>query len=166
MKYPAPITLPLLAIGLALLAGCGGEQKSAGNSVADTAESDGSRVIKITADDTMKYSVTEIVAKPGEKLTIVLTNVGRVPKQAMAHNWVLLKPATEAELNALAMAASQKAPDYLPDDRSAILAHTKVLGPGESDRIEVTAPDAPGEYRFLCTFPGHFVMMKGRLVVK
>ena len=46
------------------------------------------RTIELTADDTMKYSVTNIEAKPGETLTVKLTNKGTMPKMAAAHNFV------------------------------------------------------------------------------
>ena len=76
------------------------------------------------------------------------------------------KGESAAEIAAFAMAGMTKAPSYLPDDLSAVLAHTKTLGPNESDRIEFHAPTDPGEYPFLCTFPGHFALMKGKLIVK
>jgi azurin len=59
------------------------------------------------------------------------------------------------------------APTHIPPGKAAmILAQTKLLGPGESETIDFKAPTQPGEYPFLCTFPGHFAMMKGKLVVK
>jgi azurin len=60
----------------------------------------------------------------------------------------------------------KNAPEYLPKDQSAILAHTKIVGGGESDTVTFTAPDKPGTYPFFCSFPGHFSMMKGKLIVK
>ena len=124
------------------------------------------REIAITSNDSMQFNVREITAKPGETLRVKFSNVGTFPKQAMGHNWVLLRPMTEAAFNAFAMDCASKAPDYLPADRSAVLAHTKMLGGGESDLIEFTAPDKPGSYPFLCTFPGHFAMMRGKFIVK
>ena len=56
--------------------------------------------------------------------------------------------------------------DHIPAGSEAqIVAHTKMLGGGESDVITFTAP-AAGEYEFLCSFPGHFAMMKGKFIVK
>jgi len=124
------------------------------------------REIAINANDAMQFNVKEIVAKPGETLRVKLSHVGKLPKASMGHNWVLLKPMTASELNAFAMACAKSPPQYLPADQSAILAHTKLLGGGESDTVEFTAPSAPGEYPFVCTFPGHFTLMKGKLVVK
>ena len=46
-----------------------------------------------------------------------------------------------------------------------VIAATKLLGPGESETISFTAPE-PGDYQFVCSFPGHFAMMRGIMVVK
>lgn len=124
------------------------------------------RVIEITGNDQMKYSINEITAKPGESLEVVLTNVGQLPKAAMSHNWVLLKPMTDAEIATFASSAMTKAPDYIPDDTSSIIAHTKTLGSKETDKVDFTAPTKPGEYPFICTFPGHYALMHGKLIVK
>jgi azurin len=54
----------------------------------------------------------------------------------------------------------------LPDaSKGDVLAATKLLGPGESETITFTV-DEPGDYQFVCTFPGHFAMMRGIMVVK
>jgi azurin len=80
---------------------------------------------------------------------------------------VLLQPCSEADFNAFGTAAAMAAPTHIPAGTAAkIIAQTKLLGPGESDSIDFKAPSAPGEYPFLCTFPGHFALMKGKLVVK
>lgn len=125
------------------------------------------RVVEITANDTMKFSVTEIRAKPGEALSVKLTNVGQTPKFSMGHNWVLLKIGTNLETFA-SDAMNAAATDYVPaDHKDAIIAHTKLLGPKESDSAVFNAPSTPGRYPFLCTFPGHFqVGMKGELIVE
>lgn len=123
------------------------------------------RTVEITGNDQMQFNVTSIKAKAGEKLRVSLKNIGQIPKQAMAHNWVLLKAMSDAEVNNFALAAMPKAPGYLPDDKSAILAHTKMLGPGEADAVEFTAP-AAGTYTYICTFPGHSALMRGKLIVE
>ncbi len=124
------------------------------------------REIAITANDSMQYNLKEIAAQPGEVIRLKLSHTGKMPKAAMGHNWVLFKAMTSAEVNAVAIACAKNAPLYLPKDMSVVLAHTKLLGGGESDTIEVTVPTTPGEYPYLCTFPGHFTMMKGKLIVK
>lgn len=161
---PRFLLLPLVAASLAL-AGCGRSDAPAATAAPAAASTDGKRVIDITADDTMKFNVTEIRAKPGEALRVTLKNKGQMPKQVMAHNWVLVKPMSDADLTAFGIKASSVAPDYLPGDRSSVIAHTKLLGGGESDTLEFSAPAAAGEYPFICTFPGHFALMKGKLIV-
>ena len=47
-----------------------------------------------------------------------------------------------------------------------VIAHTDVLGPGESESVTFQAPSEPGDYEYVCTFPGHFAMMRGVLLVK
>lgn len=126
---------------------------------------DGVRTISITGNDQMQFNIREIKAKPGEKVRIKMSNIGSMPAQTMSHNWVLLKLLDAAGVNAFAMAAASK-PNHLPDDQSAIIAHTKMLGPGESDTIEVTAPSEPGSYPYLCTFPGHAALMNGKFIVE
>ena len=115
----------------------------------------------------MKFSVTEIRAKPGESLTVQLSNIGTMPKFSMGHNWVLLKKA--GVIDAFVADATQAATtDYIPKNHNAdIVAHTKLLGPKEKDSVTFQAPKEPGKYPFLCSFPGHYqVGMKGDLIVE
>lgn len=123
------------------------------------------RPIRITANDQMKFDVTEITAKAGEKLSVTFGNTGTTPKFSMGHNWVLLAGGTDA--GAFAMSSAEAATtDYVRKDAKEILAATKLLGPNESDTVTFTAPTAPGRYEFICTFPGHFqVGMRGVLIV-
>ncbi|MBI5688640.1 MAG: azurin [Verrucomicrobia bacterium] len=166
-------SLPRLAVSLSVaalwLGGCSPAEKPSAQTPpsAPPPAAAGVRTVSITGDDTMKFNVTEVAAAPGEPLRVVFTNVGKLPKQAMAHNWVLLQPCSEAELNAFGTAAVLAAPTHIPAAKQAqVIAHTKLLGPGESDTIDFKAPSQPGEYPFICTFPGHFAMMRGKLVVK
>ena len=125
------------------------------------------RVVAITGTDAMKYSVTTITAKPGEKLTVKLTGQGAIPKVAMAHNFVLLALKTDATAFATA-AANARATDFVPADKKAdVIAHTGLAGAGETVEVTFKAPASAGAYPYLCTFPGHFQAgMKGTLTVK
>ncbi len=174
------IRLPLSVVSVAFaLSGCG--QKDAPPAAAAPAASTGApaapvaapaakmsepRVIEISANDTMKFSVTAIEAKVGETIKIVFTNNGTLPKEVMGHNLVVLKPGTDgAAFSAGAMAA--KATDYIPDAlKDQVVAHTALLGPRKSDEI-ILKDLAAGEYPFVCSFPAHFAVgMKGVLTVK
>jgi azurin len=125
------------------------------------------RLVELTGNDLMKYSVTAIAAKPGELLHVRLKNVGTLPKVAMAHNFVLLAKGTDpaAFTNA---AATAGATGYIaPAMKAKVLASTPMAGAGETVDVTFKAPAAPGVYTFLCTFPGHFLSgMKGTLTVK
>ncbi|MBE2213375.1 MAG: azurin [Opitutaceae bacterium] len=163
MNFKRFALLPLATIAL-LLAACGGAKDTA--SAPAPGPGDG-RPVVITANDKMMYSLAEIRAKPGEKISVTLSNTGSMPKQSMGHNWVLLVEGTN--VMDFTNAAAQAIPtEYIPDKfKDAIIAHTRLLGPKESDTVTFTAPSTPGRNLFVCTFPGHFqVGMKGVLIVE
>ena len=127
---------------------------------------DDEKKVEIKATDQMKYDVTSIDAAAGQKITVVLTNAGTLPKTAMSHNFVLLKLGTD--VTALAMAAmTHQTEGYMPPDMAdKVIVATKLLGPGESDTVSFTAP-AAGTYDYICTFPGHALAgMRGTLNTK
>ena len=127
----------------------------------------GARTVEITGSETMKYDVTEITAKPGEKIRVVLKAVGSMPKIAMGHNFVLLKAgASPMEVSNAAFNARET--DFIAAAmKDKILASTKLAGGGETVEVTFTAPAKAGKYDYLCTFPGHFAAgMKGVLTVK
>ncbi len=152
--------LLLMAGSVVALAGCGGKPSTA-------ASGNGPKTFTITGSDTMKYSVTRLEVTAGEDVKVTLTNAGTQPKAAMGHNWTLLRKDADPAAFANA-AAAHKDSDYFPEELSGqVIAHTKLLGPRESDTVAFKAPTEPGEYPFLCTCPGHFVSgMKGVLVVR
>ncbi len=128
------------------------------------------RTIDINATDDMKFSVTTITAKPGETLRVRLTVVSKMPKVAMAHNFVLFKPATTAkQLNDFVTQAATKGPvTYIPETmKDLVVAHTPMGGAGQVVDVTFTVPKETGSYPYLCSFAGHFLVgMKGTLVVK
>ncbi|MES1925999.1 plastocyanin/azurin family copper-binding protein [Salinisphaera sp. T31B1] len=125
------------------------------------------KTVEIEGKNSLRFSEEAISAKPGEEITIKLTNNSKLPAAAMAHNWVLLKADADAQKIDEA-AAKAKSNDYIPSDMSdQIIAHTGLVGGGESDTVTFKAPTEPGEYTYICTFPGHFAAgMKGTLTVK
>ena len=121
--------------------------------------------INLTGNDQMQYNLKTIEVAAGRKVTLNLTQVGKMPKAAMGHNFVLLKAGENAVAFA-ATAVSAAATGYIPEaGKDKVIAHTKVLGGGESDTITFDAP-AAGTYPFVCTFPGHGPVMNGTFVVK
>lgn len=119
--------------------------------------------IVIESNDQMKFNLSEIKVKAGDTVVLTLKHVGKLPKAAMGHNWVLLAQGTEVP------AFSQKAvrardTEYIPEGDEVII-HTSLIGGGEETTIEFVAP-AAGEYDFICSFPGHFALMKGKFIVE
>jgi azurin len=125
------------------------------------------RVVKIKGTDAMQYDVKRIDAKPGEAIKVQLTAVSTMSKQEMAHNFTWL--VKDAPIDAFVMEASMaRTTEYIPASKKKfILASTKLAGGGETVEVTFNAPKEPGEYVYLCTFPGHYLGgMKGVLVVK
>ena len=130
-------------------------------SATSTPSSSASNVIELTANDQLKFDKIELHVKANEKVSVTLKNVGTMPKDAMGHNFVLLKDGTD--LAAFATSAIS-APEHIPANNPAIIAHTKLLGPGESDTAEFTVP--AGTYTYICSFPGHYMSMTGVLIAE
>tara|TARA_B100001057_G_scaffold206900_1_gene207657 strand:- start:9193 stop:9648 length:456 start_codon:yes stop_codon:yes gene_type:complete len=124
--------------------------------------------VTITGNDTMQFDVKNFEAKAGSKVKITLKNIGQVPKIAMGHNLVVLKKGVTAiAFGQKALGAGANATNALPASLMGdVIAATKLLGPAESDTIEFTAPKEPGSYEYVCTFPGHFALMRGTMTVK
>jgi azurin len=136
-------------------------------SVAFGAPAAAARTVTIQGSDNLKYSVTHIDAKPGERLHLVLKSTGTIPKNVMAHNVVVLKKGADPAAFANASATARDT-GYIPAAfKTQILASTPLAGPGETVDVTFTVPKAPGNYDYLCSFPGHFIAgMKGVLAVK
>ena len=125
------------------------------------------KIIEITGDDFMKFNITSFEVKPRQRVTVHLKNIGELPKEALAHNWVLLaKEALAPKFIEAGAARPEK--DYIAFEQEFyVLAKTRMLGPGESDSVTFTAPAVPGAYEFVCTFPEHYAGgMKGVMTVR
>ena len=120
--------------------------------------------ITINAGDDMMYDLSEIKVKEGQTVKLTLNHTGKLPVEAMGHNWTLLTQGTiVSDFAAKAMTAKDS--DYIPAGATEVIAHTKLIGGGQSDTITFSAP-AKGIYEFICTFPGHVGMMKGTFYVE
>lgn len=122
--------------------------------------------IELSGNDRMKYDIDHFEVKAGQTVVLTFSNVGTMPKISMGHNVVILKQGSDVNefVNAAMMHARN---DYIPENkRDQIIAATKLLGPKESDTITFTAPSKPGEYDYICTFPGHLAVgMRGIMKV-
>lgn len=124
------------------------------------------RTVELVGTDNMKFNTTTIEAAAGESLRIVVRGDGAMPKVAMAHNFVLLRPGTDAASFANE-GAMHRGSDFIPPGMAdRVIAKTPMAGAGETVETTLTAP-GPGSYPFVCTFPGHAVAgMIGTLVVR
>lgn len=121
--------------------------------------------ISISGGDDMKYDKKEIRVKKGQKVKLTLHHTGKMAKEAMGHNWVLINSSMDIQMFAEA-AIKAVATDYVPTSEAKyIIAHTKLIGGGESTTIEFDAPEA-GTYKYVCTFPGHWAAMQGVFIVE
>jgi len=119
--------------------------------------------IILNSDDLMRFDKNMLLVQSGQKITLTLNHTGKMDKLIMGHNFVLLKK--DVDVMAFAeKAVLAKNNEYIPEGEEVIV-YTKLLGGGESDTITFDAPEK-GYYTFLCTFPGHWGLMKGKLVVK
>ena len=123
--------------------------------------------IEITGNDQMQYNIKAFEVTEGQKVVLSFKHIGQLPAIAMGHNVIILKAGTAVPAFATKCAPA-KDTGYIPQDEESkkeMVAHTKMLGGGESDEITFTAP-AAGEYPFICSFPGHFAIMQGVMTVK
>ena len=110
-------------------------------------------------------STGDILAKKNQPIRIEFSNPDATP-----HNLVLVQPDSLKEVG---LAANEMAKDpnaardgqFIPESKK-IITHTKMLKQGETEVLRFKAPRKPGVYPYLCSFPGHWTIMKGNLIVK
>jgi putative heme-binding domain-containing protein len=111
----------------------------------------------------MRFDKQLLVVEAGKPVVITLQN-----EDAMPHNLAVLMPGALEEVGQAAekMAAQPDAEGrlYIPASPKVIYA-TKLVPPGQTTQLTFTAPAEPGEYPYVCTFPGHWRRMVGTLAV-
>ena len=162
----------LFALSL-ILVNCGDDKKKEeketvkiGSNSSSTSKKSDENVTEVVllATDMMQFDKNEIRVPAGKKVKLTLRHTGKQSVEVMGHNFVLLTQGTEIPaFGAKASAARDNA--YIPQDTDAVIVHTKMLGGGQSDTIEFDPP-APGTYDFICSFPGHYSVMKGKFIVE
>ncbi len=110
---------------------------------------------------TMAYEPTRLEVPVGSVVTLVLENTAT--SEAMIHNVVVIKAGKQTEVSEAALEAGSSA-DFVPENDN-IIAATSLAKPGETVEVTFNAPDKPGTYQFICTYPGH-TAMKGVFLVK
>ena len=122
------------------------------------------RALRAASAAGLQFATKELTASAGERLSLTFTNPDVLP-----HNWVLLAPGSFDKAGDLANKLISDpggfARHYVPDIPE-VLAWTDMVPPGGESTIHFDAPAKPGEYPYICTFPGHWMVMKGVLQVK
>jgi azurin len=122
--------------------------------------------LNVEGNDLMKFNVTELkVAADCTEVEVVLKHVGKLPAATMGHNWVLAKTTDVGAIANDGMKAGLPK-DYIQSADARVIAHTKVVGGGESTSVKfpVSKLTKGGDYTFFCSFPGHYGVMKGKLI--
>jgi len=122
--------------------------------------------LTVEANDQMQFNQRQMaVATDCATVTVTLKHAGMLPMKTMGHDWVLAK---SSDVNALLIAGMNAglANNYQPANDPRIIAATHVVGGGESTTIHFATDKLQpgGDYTFFCTYPGHFVLMKGAFV--
>jgi azurin len=165
-------TLALLFLSTSLLIGCGGESKKSEekqsikiNSTSnEKVKEEGISEVYLSGSDQMKYNKSQITVSAGDEVVLTFEHVGKLPKESMGHNFVLLKKGTNVQEFGQE-ALEYKDNDYIPEDSDVIIVHTEMLGGGQKTTITFQAPEK-GDYDFICSFPGHVALMNGIFTVE
>jgi azurin len=127
-------------------------------------EGEGGREVMVEAALGLQYVQREITAGVGERLSLVFKNPDVVP-----HNWMLAKPGTLQTLgnqvNLMITDPQGLAKHYVPESPD-VLVWTDMVQPKAETTIHFHAPTEPGDYPYLCTFPGHWMVMHGVMKVE
>jgi azurin len=122
--------------------------------------------LQIAGSDTMQFDKKELKA-PATCKTIELTlkHSGKLAAATMGHNWVLVKTADAPAITTAGLSAGLKNNHVPPGDKR-VIAATKVVGGGQSTTITFPTSGLTkgGDYTYICTFPGHSALMKGKFV--
>jgi azurin len=124
----------------------------------------GVQVVRIQAvPEQLIFDRKWFVVEAGKPVQIILDN-----PDAMPHNLVVSQPGSLQEVGtkgaAMPLPTDPDVKPYVPDTPLVLYA-TRLLNGGETERLNFTAPAKPGEYVYLCTFPGHWVRMYGVMLV-
>lgn len=124
--------------------------------------------VDVDSTDQMSFTAKAIeIDKSCKEFTVNLKHSGSLPKNVMGHNLVVSKEADMQPIATDGLSAGIDK-DYLKEGDARVLAHTKIIGAGETDslKIDVSKLDPAEKYGFFCSFPGHISMMKGTVTLK
>jgi azurin len=122
--------------------------------------------VDIEGSDAMKYNVSNIdISKSCKTFTINLKHSGKMAKNVMGHNVVIARTADMKGIDADGMKAGL-ASDYIKAGDARVVAHSKVVGGGETTSVTVPVSRLGADpYSFFCSFPGHSALMKGTITL-
>ena len=121
--------------------------------------------IQLKANENMRFDKELFRVKAGKKISLIFKNTGAKSAASMAHNVVILKSGVDIA-DFADVAHNAKAEQYVPASLdSLIIAHTKLVNAGDSDQVEFIIPNS-GVYDFICSFPGHWGTMQGKIVAE
>ncbi|MBX2923474.1 MAG: hypothetical protein KF746_14830 [Chitinophagaceae bacterium] len=119
------------------------------------------QTIVLTPANNLTFNVSDVTVKAGSRIKLTFNNT-----DDMLHNVVITAPGAADEVGsaALKMGLSGERMNYVPSSPK-VLFYTALIQPGKSETIYFTAPSVPGNYSFVCTYPGHYLVMRGILKV-
>jgi azurin len=121
--------------------------------------------IQLKANENMRFDKELFRVRAGKKISLILINTGAKSATSMTHNVVILQRGTDIA-DFADIARNAKTEQYVPSSLdSLIIAHTRLVGGGDSDQVEFIIPK-PGVYDFICSFPGHWGTMQGKIVAE
>jgi azurin len=121
--------------------------------------------VKLQANETMRYDRELFRVRAGKKISLIFKNTGAKSAASMSHNVVILKNGVDIA-DFADVAHNAKNEQYVPSSLdSLMIAHTRLVGGGDSDQVEFIIPK-PGVYDFICSFPGHWGTMQGKIVAQ
>ena len=124
--------------------------------------------LEISGNDMIQYDKKQLkVGADCMQVELTLTHTGKLPAASMGHDWVLVKADDMTAVASDGLAAGA-ANDYVKKDDARVIAHTKVIGGGESASVTfATSALKKGQsYKYLCTFPGHNALMSGDFTIE
>lgn len=155
-SFPARSGPPILALALGLLVLSHAAAQDTGTPDAKAAET----VIELSTVGGLRFDPPRFAVEPGAKVKVLIQNV-----DDMAHNFVLLKPGARMEIVTAANAMPvTPGSDFIPKSDK-VLQHSPLLNPSKKATVTFTAPTKEDAYPYVCTFPGHGLIMYGVMYV-
>ena len=118
-----------------------------------------------TVPERMLFTVMEFKVKAGTPVKLIFDNPDATP-----HNLLIVQPGSEDKIGEAANEMAKlpdafEKNDFIPKSDQ-ILHATKMLTQNKTETLRIHAPKQPGRYPYICSFPGHYLVMRGVMVVE